>query len=88
MRGRRRHQVGIVIRAATDKTAKVAVTEKVQHPRYGKFIKRTKRYLVHDELNQVKVGDSVDLVETRPISKMKFWRIASVITSAPVVVEQ
>jgi small subunit ribosomal protein S17 len=65
-----------------DKTAVVAVIERVRHPRYAKTMQRTKRFYAHDPENQSRVGDRVRLAETRPISKMKRWRIVEVLERA------
>jgi len=65
-----------------DKTAVVAVIERVRHPRYAKTMQRTKRFYAHDPENTSRVGDRVRLAETRPISKMKRWRIVEVLERA------
>jgi len=69
--------IGKVISTPTDKTAKVAVTRVVVHPLYKKRLKKIRKYLVHDEIG-AKVGDNVKFVATRPISKMKKWKITEV----------
>lgn len=81
-RGRRKVREGIVISNAMDKTAVVAVVERVRHPRYVKTVQRTKRLYAHDESNDVKVGDRVRLAETRPMSKLKRWRVEQVLERA------
>ena len=81
-RGRRKVREGIVISNAMDKTAVVAVIERVRHPRYAKTVQRTKRLYAHDEANDVKVGDRVRLAETRPLSKLKRWRVEQVLERA------
>ena len=65
-----------------EKTAVVVVIERVRHPRYAKTVQRTKRLYAHDETNDVRVGDRVRLVETRPLSKLKRWRVERVLERA------
>jgi len=81
-RGRRKVRVGEVVRDKMDKTAVVAVTRLVRHPRYGRFVKRTTRFKVHDENNECRVGDLVRIMETRPLSKDKRWRLVEVVRRA------
>jgi len=69
---------GVVVSKAGDKTATVMVERRVMHPRYRKFVKRFKKYLVHDENNQSNVGDIVSAIECRPISKNKAYRLESI----------
>jgi len=69
---------GTVIKKAGDKTATVLVERKVLHPRYHKTVKRFKKYLVHDENNEVNVGDSVSAIECRPLSKTKNFRLLEI----------
>lgn len=64
---------------AMDRTAVLAVIEKVRHPRYNKFVQRTKRLYVHDEANDLNVGDRVKVMETRPLSKTKRWRVVEIL---------
>ena len=71
---RRKVREGLVVSTAMDKTAVVAVVERVRHRRYAKIVQRTKRVHAHDEQNDAKVGDRVRLSETRPLSKTKRWR--------------
>ncbi len=70
---------GVVVTKTGDKTATVLVERRVMHPRYRKFVKRFKKYLVHDERNEVNVGDTVVAIECRPLSKRKSFRLKSVI---------
>jgi len=70
---------GNVIKIAGDKTATILVERRVMHPRYHKVVKRFKKYLVHDERNELKVGDEVVAVECRPISKRKAFRLKSIL---------
>lgn len=74
----RKVRVGKVVSNKMDKTAVVAVERMTRHPLYGKIIKRTKKYKVHDENNECSVGDKVKIMETRPISKGKRWRLVEV----------
>ena len=79
---RRKTREGLVASNAMDKTVIVAVIERVRHPRYAKTVQRTKRLYAHDEANDVKVGDRVRIQETRPLSKLKRWRIVEVLERA------
>ncbi|EHU4271031.1 30S ribosomal protein S17 [Campylobacter jejuni] len=72
---------GVVVKIAGEKTASVLVERKVVHPRYRKIVKRFKKYLIHDERNEVKVGDTVAAVECRPLSKRKSFRLKSVLAT-------
>ncbi|MBV8692027.1 MAG: 30S ribosomal protein S17, partial [Actinobacteria bacterium] len=74
----RKVREGVVASSAMDKTAVVSVVERVRHPRYAKTVQRTKRLYVHDEANDLKVGDRVRVQETRPLSKTKRWRLVEV----------
>ena len=78
----RKVREGIVVSAAMDKTAVVAVIERVRHRRYTKTVQRTKRIHAHDEGNESKVGDRVRISETRPLSKLKHWRVVEVLERA------
>ena len=73
---------GNVIKIAGDKTVTLLVERRVMHPRYHKVVKRFKKYLVHDERNEVKVGDEIIAVECRPLSKTKSFRLKSVVKGA------
>ncbi|MGH9205487.1 MAG: 30S ribosomal protein S17 [Acidimicrobiales bacterium] len=79
---RRKVREGTVVSNGMDKTAVVAVVERVRHPRYNKTVQRTTRIYVHDEVNDVKVGDRVRVVETRPLSKQKRWRVMEILERA------
>jgi small subunit ribosomal protein S17 len=72
---------GTVVKKAGDKTATVLVTRKVLHPRYHKIVKRFKKYLIHDERNEVQVGDEISAIECRPLSKTKSFRLKEIISS-------
>ncbi len=78
----RKQREGTVVSNAMDKTAVVAVVERVRHPRYAKTVQRTKRLYAHDEANDVRVGDRVRVQETRPLSKLKRWRVVEVLERA------
>lgn len=81
-RGNRKVRVGRIVSDKMDKTAVVAVEEFVRHPLYGKAVKRTKKFKAHDENNECKIGDKVRIMETRPLSKDKRWRVAEIIERA------
>jgi len=81
-RAARKTREGTVVSNAMDKTAVVAVVDRVRHAKYNKFIMRTKKLYAHDETNDVKVGDKVRVMETRPLSKNKRWRITDVLERA------
>ncbi len=78
----RKERTGVVVSNSMDKSIVVAVKRKVKHPIYGKFINRTKKLMAHDEENTCKVGDTVRISETRPLSKNKSWRLVEVIERA------
>ncbi len=78
----RKERVGVVSSNKGDKTITVAVKYKEKHPIYGKFVNKTKKYHAHDEKNECNVGDTVRLVETRPLSKTKRWRLVEIIEKA------
>ena len=81
-RAKRKQREGVVVSSAMDKTVVVAVVERVRHPKYNKFVLQTKRLYAHDEANDVNVGDKVRVMETRPLSKTKRWRVAEVLERA------
>jgi small subunit ribosomal protein S17 len=78
----RKVREGLVVSNAMDKTAVVAVTDRVRHPRYDKTVQRTTKLFVHDEANDLNVGDRVRVQETRPLSKNKRWRVLDVLERA------
>ena len=82
---RARRERGYVVSAKGNRTASVKVERRVRHPFYGKFVKRSKKYHVHDADNECRMGDFVEIEETRPISKTKAWRLVRVHTPAPEV---
>ena len=81
-RNERRTRIGVVVSDKMDKTVSVSVVTSVKHPLYKKFVKRTKVYKVHDENNECKVGDTVEIMETRPLSKDKYHRLSRIIERA------
>ena len=78
----RKVREGTAVSTSMDKTVVVAVVERVRHPRYAKTVQRTKRLYAHDEANDVNVGDKVRVMETRPLSKLKRWRVVEVLERA------
>ena len=83
----RRTLIGIVTRDKTLKTRRVEIQRLVKHPRYGKYIKRRTVCYAHDENNESHKGDTVEIMESRPLSKMKHWRLIRVIKQAPAAVQ-
>lgn len=81
-RARRKVRVGIVVSDSRDKTITVEVRDQKRHARYGKIIPVRKRFHVHDETNDANIGDTVRIVETRPLSKSKRWRIEQIVERA------
>jgi len=81
-RGNRKTRVGVVTSDKMEKTVVVAITSKVRHPLYGKMINHTTKFKVHDEENQCGIGDTVKIMETRPISKDKRWRLVEIVEKA------
>lgn len=78
----RKVRTGIVVSSKMDKTIVVAVETKRKHPKYGKFLKRTSKFYAHDEKNECQPGDKVKIMETRPLSKTKSWRLVEIIEKA------
>jgi small subunit ribosomal protein S17 len=78
----RKSKVGVVTSTKMDKTIAVRVERRIQHPIYGKFLKKSKKFLAHDEQNQCTEGDKVRIMETRPLSKNKSWRLVEIIEKA------
>lgn len=74
----RKERVGVVSSNKMDKTITVAVKWKEKHPIYGKFVNKTKKYHVHDEKNECNIGDTVRIMETRPLSRTKRWRLVTI----------
>lgn len=81
-RNLRKSRTGVVVSDKMDKTIVVAVKDNVQHPLYKKIIKRTVKFKAHDENNECKTGDRVEIMETRPLSKDKHWRLVRIIEKA------
>ncbi len=81
-RNLRKVRVGRVVSNKMEKSCVVAVERKVMHPKYGKFMKKTSKLMVHDETNQTGIGDTVRVMETRPLSKLKRWRLVEIIEKA------
>lgn len=82
-RGQRRVVTGIVTRDQSDKTRRVEIQRLVQHGKYGKFVKRRTVCYTHDEKNESHLGDTVEIMECRPLSRTKRWRLVQIITKAP-----
>jgi small subunit ribosomal protein S17 len=80
--GRRKTRLGLVVSNKMDKTAVVAVTRRMMHPLYKKTVKKTKRFYAHDEGNECGIGDTVEIIETRPLSKLKRWRVLRIVEKA------
>jgi len=81
-RNLRKTRIGVVSSNKMDKTVVVAVERKVQHPIYGKFLKKTTRFHAHDEKNECSIGDVVRIMESRPLSKTKRWRLVEIVEQA------
>ena len=81
-RGSRKERVGLVVSDRPDKTVTVSVETLVRHPLYKKRVRHSKRFMVHDEQNAARVGDTVRIVETRPLSARKRWRLGNIISRA------
>lgn len=79
---RQRKLIGKVVSDKMDKTVVVIIARRVKHPLLGKVVMRSAKYKAHDESNEFKLGDTVEIAETRPISKDKFWRVSRLIESA------
>jgi len=78
----RKQKIGVVVSNKMNKTVVVAEKRKVMHPIYGKFINRTSKFMAHDEKNECNIGDVVRIMETRPLSKRKRWRVVEIIERA------
>ena len=81
-RGLRKERTGVVVSASMQKTIVVRVERKTRHPLYGKEMRQLKKFYAHDEENKAKVGDRVVITETRPLSKLKRWRLVEVVETA------
>ena len=82
VRNLRKTRIGVVTSDKMDKTITVAVERKVKHPMYGKFVKKTTKFHAHDEKQECTIGDIVKIMETRPLSKTKRWRLVEVVEKA------
>ncbi|MEY2949323.1 MAG: 30S ribosomal protein S17 [Saprospiraceae bacterium] len=78
----RKTRTGVVSSNKMDKTISITVERKLRHPIYGKFVKKSKKFMAHDENNDCNIGDKVTIMETRPLSKLKRWRLIEVIERA------
>lgn len=81
-RNLRKERVGVVTSTKMDKSVVVMVERKVKHPKYGKFVKKTNKFMAHDEKNECGLGDTVRIMETRPLSKNKNWRMVEIVEKA------
>jgi small subunit ribosomal protein S17 len=81
-RGRKKSRIGVVTSNKMQKTITVAIERKVKHPLYGKFVKKTSKFAAHDEKDECNIGDTVRIMETRPLSKNKTWRLVEIIERA------
>ena len=81
-RKKRKQRVGVVVSNQMDKSITVLVERKLKHPLYGKYVKMSKKFMAHDESNDSKKGDKVKIMETRPLSKKKRWRLVEIIEKA------
>jgi small subunit ribosomal protein S17 len=78
----RKERTGIVVSNKMEKSIVVEVQRRVKHPKYGKFVKRSSRFMAHDEKNECNAGDTVRIMETRPLSKNKCWRLVEILERA------
>ena len=81
-RNLRKERIGVVTSDKMQKSIVVAVERKVKHPKYGKFVKKTTKFVAHDENNDCNIGDTVKIMETRPMSKNKNWRLVEIVERA------
>lgn len=80
--GRRKTLTGVVMSDVNDKTVVIKVERRFPHPKYGKMVRKSKRFMAHDENNSCSMGDTVRIIESRPISKLKRWRVSEIIEKA------
>jgi small subunit ribosomal protein S17 len=78
----RKTRIGVVTSNKMEKTITVSVVRKLKHPKYGKFLKKTKKFHAHDEKNECNIGDTVKIMETRPLSATKRWRLVEIVEKA------
>ncbi len=81
-RALRKERVGLVTSSKMNKSIVVSVERREKHPKYGKFIKKTQKFMAHDEKNECGIGDTVRIMETRPLSKLKRWRMVQIVEKA------
>lgn len=81
-RNLRKERIGLVVSNKMDKSIVISVERKVKHPIYGKFVKATSKFTAHDEKNDCNIGDTVKIMETRPLSKNKCWRLVEILERA------
>ena len=81
-RNLRKERIGVVVSNKMDKSIVVEIERREKHPIYGKFIKKTSRFMAHDEKNDCNIGDTVRIMETRPLSKTKNWRLVEIVEKA------
>ncbi len=81
-RNLRKERIGVVTSNKMEKSIVVSEVKRVKHPMYGKFVLKTKKYVAHDDLNDCNIGDTVKIMETRPLSKSKCWRLVEIIERA------
>ena len=81
-RNLRKERIGVVVSDKMDKTIVVAAETREKHPLYGKFVKKTTKFVAHDEKNECGIGDTVRIMETRPLSKTKNWRLVEIVEKA------
>ncbi|MCR4829314.1 MAG: 30S ribosomal protein S17 [Bacteroidales bacterium] len=81
-RNLRKERIGVVVSNKMEKSIVVLVERKVKHPKYGKFVKKSTKFMAHDEKNECNIGDTVRIMETRPLSKNKCWRLVEIVERA------
>ena len=81
-RNLRKERIGVVVSNKMDKSIVILVERKVKHPKYGKFVKKSTKFMAHDEKNECNIGDIVRIMETRPLSKNKCWRLVEIVEKA------
>ena len=81
-RNLRKERIGVVVSNKMDKSIVILVERKVKHPKYGKFVKKSPKFMAHDEKNEANMGDTVRIMETRPLSKNKCWRLVEIVEKA------
>ena len=81
-RNLRKERIGVVVSNKMDKSIVIKVERKVKHPLYGKFVKKSTKFMAHDEKNECNIGDTVRIMETRPLSKNKCWRLVEIVERA------